>query len=114
MQILQRAGVELDDGSAKPKPAVMSCPQCSETNPRENKFCSKCSYPLIPEAYDEIKASERKEMDEIKQQYNQMNVTLQNTIAVKITADESTKKKLAQRLIKRGGYMPEEEPSSLV
>jgi uncharacterized Zn finger protein len=39
-QILQREGIELDDGSAKPKPAIMSCPRCSETNPKENKFCS--------------------------------------------------------------------------
>jgi hypothetical protein len=47
MQILQREGIELDNSIAKPKPAVMSCPRCSETNPRENKFCSKCSYPLV-------------------------------------------------------------------
>jgi len=60
MQILQREGIELDDGSAKPKPAITSCPRCSQTNPRENKSCSKCNYPLIPEAYDEVKASERK------------------------------------------------------
>ena len=44
MQILQREGIELDDGSAKPKPAITSCPRCSQTNPRENKSCSKCNY----------------------------------------------------------------------
>ena len=44
MQILQREGFELDDGTAKPKAAIMSCPRCSETNPKENKFCSTCSY----------------------------------------------------------------------
>jgi integrase/recombinase XerD len=109
MQILQREGIELDDGAAKTKPAITSCPRCNETNPRENKFCSKCSYPLVPEAYEEVKASERKEMDEIKQQYNQMNVTLQNIIAIMVTADEATKKKLAQQLIEKGGYMPKEE-----
>jgi integrase/recombinase XerD len=112
MQILQREGIELDDRTTRPKPAIMSCPRCSETNPRENKFCSKCSYPLIPEAYDEVKASERKEMAEIKQQYNQMNVTLQNIVAIMVTAEESTKKKLAQRLIEKGGYVPQEEPSN--
>jgi integrase/recombinase XerD len=108
MQILQREGIELDDGSVKPKPAVISCPRCSETNPRENKFCSKCSYPLVPEAYDEVKASERKEMDEIKQQYNQMNMTLQNIIAIMVAADETTKKRLAQQLIENGGYIPKQ------
>jgi integrase/recombinase XerD len=105
-KILAQNGI-IPDIDLKKKPPVIACPRCSETNPRENKFCSKCSYPLVPEAYDEIKASERKEMDEIKQQYNQMNVTLQNIIAIMVTADESTKKKLAQQLIQRGGYMPE-------
>jgi len=46
MQILQREGIELDDGTTKPKPAITSCPRCSESNPRESKFCSKCSYIL--------------------------------------------------------------------
>lgn len=96
------------------KPAVMSCPRCSETNSRENKFCSKCSYSLVPEAYDEVKASERKEMDEIKRQYSQMNTTLQNINAIMVSADEATKKKLAQQLIERGGYMPKEKPLSLL
>jgi integrase/recombinase XerD len=108
-QILQREGIDLDDSPFKPKPAIMNCPRCNETSPRENKFCSKCSYPLVPEAYDEVKASERKEMDEIKQQYNQMNVTLQNIIAIMVTADEATKKKLAQQLIEKGQYIPKEE-----
>jgi hypothetical protein len=48
-------------------------------------------------------------MDEIKQQYNQMNVTLQNIIAIMVTADEATKKKLAQQLIEKGAYIPKEE-----
>jgi integrase/recombinase XerD len=104
MQILQREGIELDDGAARPKPAIMSCPRCGETNPRENKFCSKCSYPLVPEAYDEVKASERKEMDEIKYQYSQMSATLQNIVAIMVTADEGTKKKLAEQLIEKGIY----------
>ena len=106
MQILQREGIELDDGTTKPKPAIMSCPRCSETNPRENKFCSKCSYPLIPEAYDELKATERREMDEIKQQYNEMNMALQNIIAIMVTTDETTKRRLAQSLIEKGVYVP--------
>jgi hypothetical protein len=108
MQILQREGIDLDD-IAKPKPAVLSCPRCNLVNPKESKFCSKCSYPLASEAYEEVKASERKEMDEIKQQYNQMNVTLQNIIEIMVTADEATKERLAQQLIEKGGYMPKEE-----
>jgi hypothetical protein len=114
MQILQREGIDLEAVTARSKPAVMSCPRFNETNTRENKFCSKCCYPILTEAYDEVKASESKETEEIKQQYNQMNVTLQNIIAIMVAADESTKKKLAQQLIERGGYMPKEDPSNLL
>jgi hypothetical protein len=48
-------------------------------------------------------------MDEIKQQYNQMNITMQNIIAVMVTADEATKQKLAQQQIEKGGYIAKEE-----
>jgi integrase/recombinase XerD len=104
-RILAQNGI-IPDIDLKKKLPVISCPRCSETNPRENKFCSKCSYPLVPETYDELKAAERKEMEEVKYQYNQMNATLQNIIAIMVAADESTKKKLAQQLIERGEYMP--------
>ena len=64
MQILQREGIKSDDGTAKPKPAIMSCPRSSETNPKENKFLSTCMqlYRLIPEAYDEVTTIERKDL----------------------------------------------------
>jgi len=38
------------------------------------------------------------------QQCNQINVTLQNIIAIMVTADETTKR-IAQLLIKKGGYI---------
>jgi integrase/recombinase XerD len=73
MQILQGEGIDLDDGAARPKPAVIGCPRCDVVNSRESKFCSKCSYPLIPEAYDEVKAAERKEIEELRQQYTNVS-----------------------------------------
>jgi len=42
------------------------------------------------------------------------NMTLQNIIAIMVTADEATKKKLAQQLIERGRCMPKEKPLSLL
>lgn len=44
-RILAQNGI-IPDVDPKKKPSVLSCPRCSETNPRENKFCSKCSYRL--------------------------------------------------------------------
>jgi len=65
MQILQREGIGLDEGIAKPKPAVISCHRCNVVNSRENMFCSKCTYPLVPEAYDILKESERNEIEQM-------------------------------------------------
>jgi hypothetical protein len=112
MQILQREGIDLDDGTAKPKPAVMTCPRCDVVNPRESKFCSKCSYPLVPEAYDEVKAAERKEIEELRRQYTNVSSTLQTVVAIMVTADEVTKKKLAQQLIEKEGYIPRQQLSN--
>ena len=38
-------------------------------NQYENAFCSKCSYPLKPEAYDEIKGMEEKRIKTLEQKY---------------------------------------------
>ena len=35
----------------------------------ENKYCSKCSYPLKPEAYEEIKMEEEKRIKELEAKY---------------------------------------------
>lgn len=109
MQILQRGGIDLDDSIAKPKPVVVSCPRCNIVNSMETKFCSKCSYPLVPEAYDEVKAAERKDIEELRQEYANVSSTLHTVVTIMVTADEVTKKKLAQQLIEKGGYIPKQE-----
>ena len=58
-QILVRNGIISDESAtAHRKPSVLTCPRCSLVNAIDNKFCSKCSYPLTPQAYEEIKANE--------------------------------------------------------
>jgi hypothetical protein len=37
----------------------------------DNKFCSKCSYPLTPQAYEEIKAQEDIRFKAIELKYQQ-------------------------------------------
>src|SRR5439155_24071697 len=56
---LVRNGIISDESAtAHRKPSVLTCPRCSLVNAIDNKFCSKCSYPLTPQAYEEIKANE--------------------------------------------------------
>jgi hypothetical protein len=46
----------------KMKASVLHCPRCELVNALENKYCSKCSYPLVPSAFEEIKLEEEKKI----------------------------------------------------
>jgi len=59
-EILVRNGI-IQETDIKNKVSILNCPRCQLVNVIENKYCSKCSYPLKPEAYDEIKTAEDKE-----------------------------------------------------
>jgi hypothetical protein len=59
--ILKQNGIAVEsDEALKTRPAVQNCPRCNLINTLslENKYCSKCSYPLVPDAFDEIKEAE--------------------------------------------------------
>jgi integrase/recombinase XerD len=51
------------------KPSVLTCPRCNLVNAIENKYCSKCSYPLVPSAFDEIKEAENMKINSIQEKY---------------------------------------------
>lgn len=53
------------------KPAIQNCPRCTLVNAIENKYCSKCSYPLAPSAFDEIKLAEEKRIHSLEQKQNE-------------------------------------------
>jgi hypothetical protein len=66
-KILEHNGIfsELD---VKKKRPILNCPRCELVNTNENKYCSKCSYPLVPSAYEEIKGSEERRIKKMEQQ----------------------------------------------
>ena len=67
-KILQYNGI-ISENVTKKKSSVIDCPRCELVNAIENKYCSKCSYPLKPEAYDEIKSMEEKRIKSLEQKY---------------------------------------------
>ena len=67
-KILQYNGIILKM-QVKRKLLLLNCPRCELVNAIENKYCSKCSYPLKPEAYDEIKGMEEKRIKTLEQKY---------------------------------------------
>jgi integrase/recombinase XerD len=71
-KILKQNGIILDTSKVK-KSTIMDCPRCQLINQLENKYCSKCSYPLKPEAYEELKEIEKNEMRGMKEQINEMD-----------------------------------------
>ena len=65
-QILKRNGI-MKETETKVKLSILNCPRCELVNAIENTYCSKCSYPLKPEAYDEIKGMEEKRIKSLEQ-----------------------------------------------
>jgi len=69
-QILIHNGV-ISDTEMQKKPSTLTCPRCNLVNTIDNKYCSKCSYPLVPSAFDEIKEAENRKIQAIEQRYEQ-------------------------------------------
>ena len=51
------------------KSTVADCPKCKLVNCIQNKFCSSCSYPLTPSAFEEIKVAEELKMQALQIKY---------------------------------------------
>jgi hypothetical protein len=102
-KILEHNGI-VSEEIPKRKPSVANCPRCELVNTVENKYCSKCSYPLKPEAFDEIKEQENVKVKELEEKYNEMNVILQTLLKSFSSVDESAKQNIAKQLIQNGVF----------
>ncbi len=51
--------------------STINCPRCDLVNAIENKYCSKCSYPLTPQAFDEIKGQEDIKLIVLEEKHSQ-------------------------------------------
>jgi integrase/recombinase XerD len=82
-QILVRNGIISEESvAAQRKPSVLTCARCSLVNAVDNKFCSKCSYPLTPQAYEEIKAQEDVRFKAIELKYEQEMEVMREDISL--------------------------------
>jgi hypothetical protein len=62
------------------KASIINCPRCYLVNVMENKYCSTCSYPLVPSAFEEIKMMEEIQINELKSKYDSDIAYLKNAI----------------------------------
>lgn len=74
-KILEYNGI-ISEEIPKKKRSVLNCPRCDLTNAYENKYCSKCSYPLTSEAFEQIKKTEETRFIELEKKYSEKIATL--------------------------------------
>jgi integrase/recombinase XerD len=68
-KILEYNGIVVDS-TKKQKAPILNCPRCEITNALENKYCSKCSYPLTSEVFDLIKQDEENRIKLLMEEQN--------------------------------------------
>jgi hypothetical protein len=66
--ILEHNGIIVEE-TQKKKSSVSTCPRCDAVNSLENKYCYQCSYPISPQAFDEIKEEENKKINDLEKKY---------------------------------------------
>jgi integrase/recombinase XerD len=69
-EILIQNGI-IGEQEIQKKPSILNCPRCSLVNAIDNKYCSKCIYPLVSSAFDEIKEAENMRIHAIEEGYKQ-------------------------------------------
>jgi predicted amidophosphoribosyltransferase len=82
------------------------CPNCSEGNTVDSKFCSKCKMIMSYEGYQEALESQSKKEDELKDmkiQFNTMQSMLEKLIAgLSKTSDQQQFNTMTQSLLSSG------------
>jgi hypothetical protein len=76
------------------------CPNCSEPNKPDSKFCAKCRMVLTYDAYNETLENQKKKEDDV----NILKQQMQTIIATFESLDVSNKNKVAEQLIRKGMY----------
>lgn len=102
-KILVHNGI-IDPKLENMKITILNCPRCELVNSFENKYCSKCSYPLKSESFDELKDIENSKFEELDKKYHEINSVLQNLIQGLSLISDSEKQTLAKQLIKNGVF----------
>jgi hypothetical protein len=101
-KILLQNGI-ISDSEMQKRPSILNCPRCSFVNPVENKYCSKCSYPLTIQGYDEIKEQESLKFRSLEERINIMQGMMEKLISdLSKTTDQQQRNTIAQSLFSSG------------
>ena len=75
-EILARNGI-ISEHEIKQKLSVHVCHRCEYVSGISNKYCSKCSYPLTSQAFEEIKTEEDKRVKMLEERQKEKESELQ-------------------------------------
>jgi hypothetical protein len=107
-KILEYNGIICNEGAERKPKTTLDCPRCNLVNAIENKYCSKCSYPLVASAFEEIKTSEVIRINQLEEKHekdmNEIRYELQKIISSFSILDNSWKQKIAESVISKGVY----------
>ena len=86
------------------------CPNCSEPNKPDSRFCAKCRLVLSYDAYNETLEEQKRKDDKLavmEQRFNaiqsQMEILVSTISSIKI---QEEKQEIAKRLVGQGLYIP--------
>jgi hypothetical protein len=75
----------------------------------ENKYCSKCSYPLVPSAFDEIKAAENMKFRAIEEKFNNMQLMIEKLITASTQVQNRQQFNIMAQSLFMSGILKSEE-----
>jgi hypothetical protein len=104
--LLQAYGIETNTNVSIDRLNPKICPNCSEGNTQDSKFCSKCKMIMSYEGYQEALESQKHKEDELKDmkvQFNTMQSMLEKLIAgLSKTSDQQQFNTMTQSLLSSG------------
>jgi predicted ester cyclase len=75
----------------------------------ENKSCSKYSYPLVPSAFDEIKAAENMKFRAIEEKFNNMQLMIEKLITASTQVQNRQQFNITAQSLFMSGILKSEE-----
>ena len=107
--LLEAYGIVTRDQKQSDVLKYKQCPNCSEPNNPDSKFCAKCRMVLTYDAYSETLESEKQQNDKltnVEAQMKSMQSQLQNILSVlgSGSISQEGKQEIAKRLIEQGVY----------
>ena len=109
--ILEAYGIITKDKTQLSVLRPKSCPNCSEPNKPDSKFCAKCRMVLTYDSYNETLEDQKQKEDKLasmEEQFISMRSQMQALISSMAAMDQSSKNAFARQLFTNGAYKRDE------